>query len=209
MGKWQCPSCRQENVSPEETKDTDSISRQARTKITDGKSKMENKSSVILGKKNSSGKGKSSMSRKKMDSVEAGSSFVKMNIDNKKETKSVSPVKDGMDSKMQDGDEQPQLLEGALKKDRKRKRKVDNNIEGRKKKPKTSKVEGGGGSERKQRSKTSSSRGSSEPKQKLKSSKSKKDNGLETLDIQLKDEVIFFICSCFEATHILSLRFIS
>lgn len=83
-GKWECPQCYARSNMPESVTQLDPISKRARTKIIIGKSKSANKSSedskvpqlfgsVVIGKKRSSSKEKSSLSPqdqvdKKLDS---------------------------------------------------------------------------------------------------------------------------------------------
>lgn len=126
-----------------------------------------------------------------------------LSTDTPEETKAVSPVKDAINSNIEStGEKQSPVSDAALKKDRKRKHKVDS-IDGQKK-PRTSKGKGAADPSRKHKSKskskskskTSSARGSSKPKPKRKSaehmasaSMTKKDDGKDTIDVQLKDEV--------------------
>jgi chromodomain-helicase-DNA-binding protein 4 len=172
-GRWQCHSCCQENTS-------------------DGKSKTETK------KKKTSGKGKSSTSRRKPNSP------VKIKINKKKksvllpankleEEKTSSPVEEDKDlNKIEVGGEQLLLLEGTLRKVRKRKRKIVDDVEDdfvdRKKKCKSSKGKCSKESEKTNQSKTKATRSSGKPKRKNKSSsKSIKD---ETLDTNMGDEIV-------------------
>lgn len=86
-GKWECPQCYARSDKPESVTHLDPISRRARTKIIIGKSKSVNKSSedskvpqlfgsVVIGKKRSSSKEKSSPSHQDQDDKKLDSNDV-------------------------------------------------------------------------------------------------------------------------------------